>query len=78
MPTKKTEPHTTAFLGTGFVSDVQLGQKIGVPVSTLRRWRLLGEGPEFKKFGRSVRYNLISVQAWVDSLPSGGAPLRSA
>jgi hypothetical protein len=70
------EQRTT--LGEGFVSDIELEQKIRVPLATIRRWRILGQGPEYLKFGKSVRYDLRSVQVWLNSLPSGGAGVPSS
>src|SRR4030095_17117540 len=44
----------------------------GVSVASVRRWRLLGQGPRFLKIGASVRYRPEDVSAWLDSRPSGG------
>jgi hypothetical protein len=43
-----------------------------VSLACLRRWRLRGEGPEYKKVGPLVRYRLEAVMEWVDRLPTGG------
>jgi hypothetical protein len=34
-------------------------------VGTLRNWRVRGEGPPFYKAGRSVKYDLDEVVAWM-------------
>ena len=54
----------------------------GMSVKTLRKWRLLGRGPSWKKFGGSVRYDLAELDNWIRRCPAGGAsslePERSA
>lgn len=34
---------------------------------TLENWRCLGEGPEFVRLGRVIRYRLSSLDAWLQS-----------
>ena len=52
-----------------------------VPVKTLQGWRYRGGGPHFLKFGRSVRYRLEDLQAYVlaavrtSTSDSGAAPV---
>ncbi|HBK80660.1 MAG TPA: transcriptional regulator [Nitrospinae bacterium] len=36
-----------------------------VSVDTLKKWRVKGEGPDFYKIGRVVRYDLSSVQKYM-------------
>jgi predicted DNA-binding transcriptional regulator AlpA len=45
---------------------------LNVSVATIRRWRLLGQGPKFRKIGASVRYRSGDITAWVESRPTGG------
>ena len=40
--------------------------------SPVRRWRLLNQGPRFLKIGAAVRYRREDVDAWLDSVPTGG------
>jgi prophage regulatory protein len=49
------------------MSPPEVSERLGVPDSTLRYWRHLGEGPEYMKVGRRVRYERASVDAWLDS-----------
>ncbi len=43
-------------------------------LATVRRWRLLNQGPRYIKLGFSVRYRSDDLAAWLDSRPaSGGA-----
>jgi len=48
----------------------------GLSVATIRRWRLLRQGPEYMKIGASVRYNPRSVSAWLAARPTGGVQQR--
>jgi hypothetical protein len=47
------------------VDEKELAQIIGVPVGTLRYWRLHRKGPKFAKLGRGVKYDLRDVEAWI-------------
>ena len=44
----------------------------GLSVSSVRRWRLLRQGPKYLKIGAAVRYKAEDVSAWLESRPSGG------
>jgi predicted DNA-binding transcriptional regulator AlpA len=45
----------------------------GLSVASVRRWRLLRQGPRYLKIGSSVRYRPEDLSAWLDSRPSGGS-----
>jgi Helix-turn-helix domain len=55
-----------------FLNETQLSEMLQVSLACLRRWRLRGEGPEYKKVGPLVRYRLEAVMQWVEGLPTGG------
>jgi predicted DNA-binding transcriptional regulator AlpA len=44
----------------------------GLSVSSVRRWRLIRQGPRYIKIGSAVRYRTRDVAAWLESRPSGG------
>ena len=44
----------------------------GLSVATVRRWRLLRQGPKYLKIGAAVRYKPEDIAAWLQSCPSGG------
>ncbi len=44
----------------------------GLSVATVRRWRLLVQGPRYLKIGAAVRYRPEDLFAWLDSRPVGG------
>lgn len=39
---------------------------IGLAVSTLEKMRVYGDGPRFVKLGRSVRYRVADLEAYLD------------
>jgi predicted DNA-binding transcriptional regulator AlpA len=44
----------------------------GLSVASVRRWRLLQEGPKYIKIGAAVRYRPGDVSVWLASRPSAG------
>jgi len=52
----------------------QVARMIGMSIGSLRRWRLVGQGPPFIRVGRrGVRYKPEDLASWLDSRPVGGA-----
>jgi excisionase family DNA binding protein len=45
----------------------QLAEYLAVSVRTLYDWRLSGRGPRAGHVGRSLRYRVGDVQAWLDA-----------
>ncbi len=72
-PRSTTLPPTKRFL-----SDLEDETLYGVPRKTLQNWRVLGRGPRFRKFYSGVRYDIGDLEAWVESLPTGGAGVPSS
>jgi predicted DNA-binding transcriptional regulator AlpA len=56
------------------LNDHEVAARIGVSVATVRRWRLLGTGPQYLKIGALVRYRPQAIVAWLDNRPVGGDP----
>jgi predicted DNA-binding transcriptional regulator AlpA len=44
----------------------------GLSVASVRRWRLLRQGPLYLKLGSAVRYRAEDISAWLASRPTGG------
>lgn len=44
----------------------------GLSVASVRRWRLLRQGPKYLKIGAAVRYRPEDLAAWLKSRPTGG------
>jgi len=55
------------------LNEREVAQMLSVSVATVRRWRLLRQGPRFLKVSASVRYRPEDVDGWLDSRPSGGS-----
>ena len=45
----------------------EVHQMTGVPIETLKYWRVQGRGPRWFKLGKSVAYDLDAVNAWLDA-----------
>jgi predicted DNA-binding transcriptional regulator AlpA len=56
-----------------FLTEQQVADRLALSVKTLQRWRLLGQGPRFRKFGGAVRYSVVDIETWMASTPSGGS-----
>lgn len=50
-----------------FLSETELSERLGIPVTTLRTWRNRRAGPPFVKIGpRAVRYSWQAVREYCD------------
>jgi len=56
-----------------FLSPREAAAHLGLQESTLERWRIIGRGPRFRKFGAAVRYGVEDLELWIQSVPVGGA-----
>jgi len=55
-----------AKLADGYLlTDTELAALFGVALSTVRNWRSRGEGPQFVKLGRCVRYKAEAVREFL-------------
>jgi predicted DNA-binding transcriptional regulator AlpA len=59
------------------LTDIQVGQRLGISVATLRRWRLLRTGPIYTKLGASVRYRDEDVRGYIESNLCGGTNAKT-
>lgn len=49
----------------------------GLSVASVRRWRLLRQGPKYLKIGAAVRYKPEAISTWLESRPFGGGDLEA-
>ncbi len=57
---------TTQMGSTTILMTVEQAAKyLGLAVSTLNKWRCLGEGPIFIKMGRAVRYRQKDLEIYI-------------
>jgi predicted DNA-binding transcriptional regulator AlpA len=61
---------------TRFLNEKELSAILTVSVATLRRWRLLGQGPRATKIGAAVRYKPADIEAFLSRCPTIGGPER--
>lgn len=54
------------------LNEREVAKKLRVSLACLRRWRLEKRGPVFLKVGSLVRYRQEDLDAWLQSLPTGG------
>ncbi|HVW42276.1 MAG TPA: helix-turn-helix domain-containing protein [Amycolatopsis sp.] len=45
----------------------ELADYLGVPVATIYDWRVDGKGPRGIRIGRSVKFAVSDVRAWIDA-----------
>jgi hypothetical protein len=55
------------------MNEHEVAETLGVSVATVRRWRLLRQGPRFLKVGALCKYRPEDVAGWLDTCPSGGS-----
>ena len=54
------------------LNEHEVARITGLSVASVRRWRLLKQGPRYIKISSSGRYRPEDLAAWLDSRPSGG------
>ena len=54
------------------LSEHDVARITGLSVASVRRWRLLRQGPKYLKIGAAVRYKTEDISAWLESRPPGG------
>jgi hypothetical protein len=59
---------------TQLLNEYQVAEMLGVSVSTVRRWRLLHQGPRFLKVGVLCKYRVEDLSEWLAFRPTGGGP----
>ncbi len=50
--------------GFEFYDTREAAKMLTLKPETLEKWRIVGGGPEFCKFGRAIRYSLKSLQQY--------------
>lgn len=60
---------------THLLNEYQVAAILGVSVATVRRWRLLRQGPKYLKVGAAVRYRHQDLDLWLASRPTGGTDI---
>ena len=62
----------------GLLTDRQAAEFLGLALQTVRNFRFLGIGPAYHRLnGRSIRYSITDLQAYVDQAKITPDPSRS-
>lgn len=57
----QTVPRTLVLL-----TEKDAGRLLALSHRTLQKWRAQGVGPTFMKFGRTIRYPIAELVAWIE------------
>jgi predicted DNA-binding transcriptional regulator AlpA len=60
------------------LNERDVARMTAMSLASVRRWRMLGTGPRYRKLHFAVRYDVRDVAAWIASRPSGGETLPEA
>jgi predicted DNA-binding transcriptional regulator AlpA len=60
------------------LNEHEVARITGLSVASVRRWRLLRQGPKYLKIGSAVRYRPEDISAWLESRPTGGGQQAGA
>lgn len=52
--------------GEQLIDDHQAADLLAIKPQTLRKWRMLGTGPDFVKIGRITRYQVSALNRWIE------------
>jgi hypothetical protein len=53
---------------TRYLREIEAGKVLALSPGHLRNLRVKGQGPEFVKFGKAVRYDWRALMAWADAM----------
>jgi predicted DNA-binding transcriptional regulator AlpA len=59
------------------LNEFDVARVTGLSVASVRRWRLLRQGPKYLKIGAAVRYKPEDLTSWLESRPTGGDQTRA-
>jgi predicted DNA-binding transcriptional regulator AlpA len=56
-----------------FLSDREISEIYGLGEAALKKLRMRGAGPEFRRFGhRTILYDVARLEEWIARQPKGG------
>lgn len=58
-------PKTKADAGIQLLDEYEVSKRLSISVNTLRYWRACGEGPNYVKLGRLVRYDAGALEKFL-------------
>lgn len=57
-----------------FLTPTEVGERYGVPVATLAKWRHRGYGPRSIRVGKHTRYPVVECERWEADQVERSAP----
>jgi predicted DNA-binding transcriptional regulator AlpA len=72
-----TLPNTAKEGLEGLLNEFEVASLVGLSVASVRRWRLLRQGPKYVKIGAAVRYRPADLAAWLATRPTGGENMKA-
>jgi predicted DNA-binding transcriptional regulator AlpA len=69
---ERIEMTTTSSSIETLLNERDVAHVTGLSVASVRRWRLLRQGPQYIKIGAAVRYTPESIREFVATRPTGG------
>ena len=72
QPTKKDHMANANNTVERLLKEHDVARMTSLSVASVRRWRILQQGPKYLKIGAAVRYKFEDVSAWLESRPTGG------
>lgn len=70
---RERKPSELGHIEPDLFSELETARRLSIQRSTLRHWRLTGDGPPFVRLGRMIRYDRRAVFAWIAARTSDGA-----
>jgi predicted DNA-binding transcriptional regulator AlpA len=64
---------TVSRVNAGLLNESDVARITRMSLASVRRWRLVGDGPRFLKINSAVRYRPTDLEAWLQTRPSGGS-----
>lgn len=54
------------------IGERDVARLTGMSLASVRRWRLLRQGPQYMKIGHAVRYSPAAIRQFLATRPTGG------
>ncbi len=64
-PMNKSNDHSAMSLLPKLLTETQVSTMFNISINTLRYWRHCGDGPNYIKMGRLVRYHAAELESYV-------------
>jgi hypothetical protein len=52
-------------IASDLLTEEAAAKRLAIKIKTLQKWRVTGDGPRYVKVGRSVRYRVEELEAFI-------------